>query len=1287
MSLDPQKSTLFFHRPVRNYPEPLPKDEVIIIAPPQIPKQSSSKWMTLMFPLMIGFGAFGLVSSFHSKWMVWIIGIIIGLAIVVGVFMLWQQYVKPKKERERQRQKYINYLNKKEALLSQIVIAQRKFNRRLYPNMSGLKDVITSKEAVWERRRDDKDFLFAPLGWARLPLCVPVSLQLPEDPMLELRPDLLVLANELVSRFKTLEAEPVVVPLAQMEHLAIRSNPPDGQNFLKYLLNYLATFHNPSDLQIMVLSPYEEVDTWKWLRWLPHNRFGRTKEAESSIYSLCLNGYNTTECVELWDNHISPRIQQGISVKEIDPDSYSDETPLPPHLLVILDNYDPIHWPDSLLERLQSIHNLKDANITFIYLCQNRQKEPTIAKARLILHPQDGFVYQQMKFGSPLINGSHYESPTTNEADSLARMLSSLGVANQSSFDLSSPVYFKEILELESARGSGKFDSSMLLCSPIGLGSDGKPLVLDLKESAAGGMGPHGLVVGATGSGKSELLRTLVTSLAWIHDPKILNFIFIDFKGGAAFDELSKLPHSAGIITNLEQDPSLINRAYDALGGEQQIRQNLLRRANNSENIQQYNNWQKSHPEFDPLPYLLIIVDEFGELLNQNPQFLDVLVSLGRTGRSTGMHLLLSTQRLEEGRIRGLESHLRYRIALRTYSQSESSSAISKPNAYFLPPFPGSAYLSVDGKLTLFKAAQVSIEQSSKIDPQSQKVRKFSEKGHLESIQSSFIQDKQTDLEKVIEFFQNSPLDFPPAHKIWLDPLPMEIRFDQFEPIVKQSDPPSDLSVPVGLIDLPFKQLQQSFWIDFIGKGGHLAICGAPQSGKSSFLRTLISMMGTCYSAELVQCYLIDFGGGSLFSLSKLAHVGGVTSRAQPEQMRALFRQIERIIQQREEMFRHLAIAGMQDYRMRRANGEIENRYGDIFIVVDGFGQLQAEGNELYLDSLAKIASAGLHIGIHLILTSNRWIDIKPKIKDNIGTRLELRLNDPIDSDIGKSFQLLLANATQGRGITSEGLLFQTALIEPEQTQKINLEISKTHTAPTLKVLPLYLSTKELSSDISKGIALGLQDSDLETFYFNPFGSQPHFLIFGDTSSGKTSTLKTILESIYNNQKDLFDIILIDYRRSLEDLANKIDVLAYATGIDTLEQAKEIIRNKVIQKRQAIYTKKDLGPHLLIAIDDYELVNTSTNKPLSDLIDVVSLARDIGVSIVATKTVGGMSRYYDDFLLSLREMGTPGLILSGDPQEGYILANQKASNFPPGRGYLVRRGQNTVIAQVAKNNN
>ncbi|MGL5911681.1 MAG: FtsK/SpoIIIE domain-containing protein, partial [Phycicoccus sp.] len=301
--------------------------------------------------------------------------------------------------------------------------------------------------------------------------------------------------------------------------------------------------------------------------------------------------------------------------------------------------------------------------------------------------------------------------------ESLARSLAGrrLGRGGGGPVDLDEPLRVTDLLGISDVDDIGpdlswaERDGRDFLRVPVGVGDDGMPLALDLKESAHGGMGPHGICVGATGSGKSELLRTLVTSLALAHSPEDLAMVLVDYKGGAAFAPCAGLPQVAGIIDNLADDPQLTERARTSITGELVRRQVLLRDAGMCPSIAEYRQWRRTRPELPALPHLLLVIDEFGELLTADPDFIDVLTTIGRIGRSVGVHLLLSSQRVEMGKLRGLDTYLSYRIGLRTFSESESSSILGTPDAFHLPSAPGFGYLKVDTTTyTRFRAGFVS---------------------------------------------------------------------------------------------------------------------------------------------------------------------------------------------------------------------------------------------------------------------------------------------------------------------------------------------------------------------------------------------------------------------------------------------------------------------------------------------------------------------------------------------------------------------------------------------------
>ena len=606
---------------------------------------------------------------------------------------------------------------------------------------------------------------------------------------------------------------------------------------------------------------------------------------------------------------------------------------------------------------------------------------------------------------------------------------------------------------------------------PIGSGPDGEVVELDLKESALDGMGPHGLLIGATGSGKSELLRTLVLGLATTHSSEVLNFVLIDFKGGATFATLDRLPHTSAVITNLADELPLVDRMTDALNGELVRRQELLRRAGNFASVRDYDRARVAGADLPAVPSLLIVCDEFTELLTAKPDFIELFVQIGRLGRSLGVHLLLASQRLEEGRLRGLETHLSYRIGLRTFSSMESRAVLGVPDAYELPPAPGHGYVKFGTEpLRRFKAAYVSgpyrtvrldgnsvaarVEQySTHYSAPAEPGAAVAEPGTAPAEPGAVANDRAAPGPTVDEAPPGSLLDLMvdrlagrgvPAHRVWLPPLGQPPSLDELlgglttdlargvtvlNPSVR-----GELRVPVAIVDKPFEQRRDVCWLDLAGAAGHVAIVGGPQSGKSTAARALVTGLALTHTAREVQVYCLDFGGGALAGLRGLPHVGVVAGRLDTATVRRTVGEVATLLADRERRFGARGVESMAAFRRLRRPSDLdatlavpEDGFGDVVVVIDGWSTLRNEYEDLE-PVLADVATRGLSYGIHLVATSNRWMDFRPNIRDLFGSRLELRLGDPAESMVNRRSATNVPERSPGRGLTADGLHLLTAL-------------------------------------------------------------------------------------------------------------------------------------------------------------------------------------------------------------------------------------------------------------------
>ncbi|HEU5227530.1 MAG TPA: type VII secretion protein EccCb, partial [Ktedonobacteraceae bacterium] len=561
------------------------------------------------------------------------------------------------------------------------------------------------------------------------------------------------------------------------------------------------------------------------------------------------------------------------------------------------------------------------------------------------------------------------------------------------------------------------------------------------------------------------------------------------------------------------------------------------------------------------------------------------------------------------------------------------------------------------------------------------------------------------------------------VHQVWLPPLSKALSLGDVLQQCQRPDldgshwdasaPFGELRIPLGLLDMPLQQAQEPLLLDFSGTGGHLALVGVPQSGKSTFLRTLVASFLVTHSPRAVQLYCIDLGGGLLRVFEHAPHVGAVCGKSERDKVRRVVRQMRKIIEEREFLFREHGIDSMATFRVRRQAGELaEFPFGDVFLVIDNFAQFSQEFDQLESE-ITDLVAGGLTYGVHLIIAANRWAEIRTKLRDNIGTRLELRLNDPLDSEFGKVAASAIPVGVPGRGLNRDKLQFQVALpiidsrADDEQgaatQQTLEALVQRTRcawngaAAPPIRMLPGMVRWEELpvpSADLVAGVPLGLEEFRLDPVYIDLIAGGPHFIILGDMECGKTTLLRTWMRGIerrYDPQEASFAII--DFRKTLLDFMDSKHLLTYAYNPPTLTACIGNFKADLDKRLQASADaplsklrapQRWNGRHYFLFVDDYETIVAPTGSPLNPLVEYLLSGRDIGLHLVLVRRVGGVGRAaFEPVFQRLREMGSSAIILSGDPQEGKILHGQAASMLPPGRGYLVQRNHPPTLVQIA----
>jgi S-DNA-T family DNA segregation ATPase FtsK/SpoIIIE len=546
--------------------------------------------------------------------------------------------------------------------------------------------------------------------------------------------------------------------------------------------------------------------------------------------------------------------------------------------------------------------------------------------------------------------------------------------------------------------------------------------------------------------------------------------------------------------------------------------------------------------------------------------------------------------------------------------------------------------------------------------------------------------------------------------------------------------------VPVGVVDRPLDQQQGPLVIDLSQGAGHLVVVGAPRSGKSTLLCTLVAALAATHQPDEVQAYAVDLGGGLLHRLRDLPHVGAVCDAREPERIHRLVRELRSLPVGRERQFRDLGIDSMASWHAHRRGGADLGDHGEVLLVVDNWGALVRELPELEVE-ITDLAARGLHHGVHLVLTANRWAEVRPGLRDNLGGRLELRLNDPLESEAGRTAAAGLP-ALPGRGLTPSGLQFQTAL--PGSPAAI-LDRARSApgggVAPRLRLLPTLVEETALPTSGSgagrcDGLPFAVEEHRLEVVGLDLFERSPHLLVFGDAGCGKSSLLRLIANGAAARfPADAVGVVVVDLRRGLADLTVLPHLVGCACTTTAVAEAVGWLRQRLEHRMAA---GRDLAPGVVIAawagagtgrpvhagsngsgpapgshavasgperphnaglgahefsspeprylllVDDYDLLPTASGSLLLPLLDLIGLGRELGFHLVLARRVAGAARAgFEPVVQRLRELGGPGLVMCGDPGEGPVVGGQRAAVLPPGRGFYVCPPRGTVLVQVA----
>jgi S-DNA-T family DNA segregation ATPase FtsK/SpoIIIE len=1313
--------TVLFSRRPRRFGPPSSEGEIALQEPPAVPEQTPGGVSSVLVYAPMSLSSLAMVMIFirpGSGLLAYIGG---GIMVLASIGMIIAQFLRTavahKQKLHGDRRDYLRYLTQLRRSVRQALGKQQKSVRWVHPDPGSLWSMALSYR-LWERRPAHDDF-----GEVRLGLGThrsALKLVAPETKPVE---DLEPLAAHALRRFlrayTTLPQAPIAVYLRGFAQIQFRGDSDAIRGLVRAMLTQAATAHAAADLRIAICVGEETGQHWDWVKWLPHNQDLDTRDATGTRRLVT---DSVTDVEELL----------GGSAFTGRP-GFEPETPITasePFLIVVVDG---VSVPEDHRFREEGYRNAVILDVSGALPWQGRQHV-------LYLEVEDesmnavSFDRLGKPLSKPLCRPDRMsERAAARVAMIMARFRAGEAVENDeplaTDYDLTALLGVGDVRTFDPRKY--RFDrmtSRRRLRVPIGIASTGAPIELDIKESAEEGMGPHGMCIGATGSGKSELLRTLVLALATTHSSEDLNFILVDFKGGAAFLGFDKLPHTSAVITNLADELELVDRMQDALTGELNRRQEHLRASGNYASRRDYEQARSQGVPLEPMPALFIVVDEFSEMLSSKPEFIDVFAMIGRLGRSLGVHLLLASQRLDEGRIHKIETHLSYRIGLRTFSAMESRSVLGVPDAYELPKSPGNGYLRPDTQtLVRFKAAYSSSvyrpARRRQRGPVSEQLVPFGTAyvapaaqpaPEHEEPEEDTTERSKTMLDMLIERLRDVG---PRAYQVWLPPLKVSSTLDQLLPPLVD-DPglgprpvgglaTGRLSVPVGLIDVPAQQRREPLLADLSGSNGNAAVVGGPQSGKSTLLRTLIGALALTHTAAEVQFYCLDFGG-TLSSLAKLPHVGSIANRLDRDRVTRTVLEVSALLARREALFAAHNIDSMASYRRARRAGSFldVDPYGDVFLVVDGWYTIRQDFDELE-SQFTELAARGLSFGVHLVIAANRWAEMRPWLRDVLGTRFELRLGDPIDSEINSRLAAKVP-PIPGRGITRDRLHFLTALpridgsSQTEDLVEATVELAEAMavptapTAPPVRLLPHELPVAELpaptapSAAADMRLALGMEDGELSVQWLD-FDSSPHLIVFGDTETGKTNLLRHIARSVAAHYPpDEGRVMFGDFRRELHDCipqGNQINYAVSAEGLkESVKQAAELLNSRVPGpeitpdrlRRRDWWT----GGRLFILIDDFELAEGGMD-PLQPLVPLLPHGADIGLHLIIARSTAGASRsMMNSVLRRMWELSAPALMFSCPKDAGNFLGTLRPRTLPQGRAQFVNRRRAVRLVQT-----
>lgn len=1129
-------------------------EKIEILDPPPIPKKPKNDLIGRLLPSLSmvlisvvmasggrDFVLFSLVSS--------VVGIVTG---VRGVRNAKKDYKKEKKDRVK---KYTNYIDRKKNEIDQArqeekdILCDKYISER--QEIGRLKNF---SHDLFDRCREDEDFLEVRLGIGKRE--AERKIEYKKQERLEVEDDLQNVPKELHDQYKYISETPIVCSLNKVNAVGIIGKKTERFEIMKGMILDICARQYHADVKMFFVAEKQEADKITWLRMLPH--------VQNDIL-----GIHNIVCDDSSRTVIFEYLYKELSLRE-------ESKKNSPHIVVFL--YDEYGFKSHPLSRF--VENAKEIGVTFVFFgdtradislgCEYLIQSSEAGKGTLI-DTKDS--KKEKEFTYNLISDSDMHAmvqllaPVYTEEISLEGSLTK----NISLFEL------LHILAVEDVNLAQRWNAAKVyqsMAAPIGVAKSGM-ILLDLHDKAHG---PHGLVAGTTGSGKSELLQTYILSMATLYHPYEVGFVIIDFKGGGMANQFKDLPHMMGRITNI--DGKEINRSLRSIKAELNKRQRLFAEAGVN-HIDNYIIKVRKGEVKIPLPHLILIVDEFAELKAEQPDFMKELISAARIGRSLGVHLILATQKPSGQVDEQIWSNSRFKLCLKVQSPQDSNEVLKSPLAAEIKE-PGRAYLQV-GNNEMFEVFQSAYSGAPERTEDSN-LKEFT----IYEITSSgkrlpvYVQKKKkeqnvkTQLDAMVQymasFCQKNQLKKLP--EICLPSLEECIEF----PIQKAlSDKSSHIVAEIGIYDDPDNQLQDVYSVDLTNQ--NMMIIGSAQSGKTNLLQTLIRSVTTKYTPQDVNIYIIDFASMYLKNFETLNHVGGVVTASEDEKLKNLFKLLYKEIAFRKEKILSLGVSSFSAYKEAGFND-----LPQIIVMVDNLTTLK----ELYFqdnDELLNICRDGLAVGVSVVIANAQMSGIGYRYLSNFACRVALFNNDSSEYSSLFDYCHERINDIHGRCLVEvdkvhlecQTFLSFTGEKEYERVSQMKEYIEAVNQlangkrAKAIPVIPNVLTMQQVSADYANemrnyNVVAGLDFASVMPFNLelNGIGA---IALSGKKGMGIHNFMRYLVRILEQRYSDKTEVYIIDgFTRKLADVEKCKNVKEYevlpAKSVDILCGIEKILQER-----------------------------------------------------------------------------------------------------------------------------